>query len=196
MSRIRLVLPAIFATAALSAPAAAAPTGPAATPFCRGANAMPTASDSALMRSATLCLLNRQRARFGLPRLHAQRSLTHAARTYAVAMVRQSFFAHVSPNGSTMAQRIKRTRYLHGVRGWVIGENLAWGTGSAATPAEIVDAWMHSPPHRRNILDPSFREIGIGVAQGAPSRVFAAGRAGTYATEFGRRGLQHAPRRR
>jgi uncharacterized protein YkwD len=32
----------------------------------------------------------------------------------------------------------------------------------------MFDAWMHSPPHRRVILDRSFREIGIGVARGVP----------------------------
>jgi uncharacterized protein YkwD len=83
-----------------------------------------------------------------------------------------------------MPQRIKRTNYLRGARGWTLGENLAWGTGSAATPARIVSAWMHSPGHRRNILDRRYREFGIGLALGAPT----GGPGATYVNEFGRRG--------
>jgi uncharacterized protein YkwD len=59
--------------------------------------------------------------------------------------------------------------------------------GDAATPATIVRAWMHSPGHRANILNRRFREIGIGVASGAPVRDGAAKSGATYATEFGLR---------
>jgi uncharacterized protein YkwD len=102
-------------------------------------------------------------------------------------MVRHGFFGHVSPSGSTMSARIRHTNYLRGVRAWRVGENLAWGAGTAGTPARIVRAWMRSAGHRRNILDPSFREIGVGVAAGAPRGAGAAVAAGTYATEFGAR---------
>jgi uncharacterized protein YkwD len=180
MRRLRFLLP-IFATAAT---ALTLPASSVAAPGCPGANAQPTTANAATVRHATLCLLNRQRVRHGLPRLHEHRSLNHAARKYAGLMVRQGFFDHVSPGGSTMAQRIKRTSYLRGVHGWSLGENLAWGSGSSATPAQIVNAWMKSPGHRRNILDRSFREIGIGIATGAPRR----GAPGaTYVNEFGHR---------
>jgi uncharacterized protein YkwD len=185
MRRLRFTLPAI----ALALCALAAPTAATAAPACAGAHAAPTAHNSAAVRHATLCLLNRQRVRHGLPRLRRQRSLTHAAASYARLMVRQGFFDHVSPGGSTLTERIKRTNYLRGVRGWSIGENLAWGAGSSGSPAKIVTAWMRSPGHRRNILDPGFREIGIGVAAGAPRGAGASVAAGTYATEFGVRSL-------
>jgi uncharacterized protein YkwD len=183
MRRLRFAVPA-FAAAAT---ALALPTAASAAPACAGANVAPTASNAAVIRHATLCLLNRQRVRHGLPRLRQQRSLTRAASRYAHLMVRQGFFDHVSPGGSTMAQRIKRTNYLRGVRAWSIGENLAWGPGSAAAPGRIVKAWMRSPGHRRNILDGRFREIGIGIAPGAPRGAGASVRAATYATEFGHR---------
>ena len=181
MRRLRFSLPAI----ALAMGALAVPTTAAAAASCAGAHAAPSTHNAAAVRHATLCLLNRQRARHGLPRLRQQRALTRAASAYARLMVRQGFFDHVSPAGSTMTQRIKRTNYLRGVRGWSIGENLAWGAGSAGTPAKIVGAWMRSPGHRRNILDGSFREIGIGVAAGAPRGAGASVAGGTYATEFG-----------
>jgi uncharacterized protein YkwD len=47
-----------------------------------------------------------------------------------------------------------------------IGENLAWATGSSATAGAIVAAWLASPPHRRNLLDPAFTLIGIGDRDG------------------------------
>ena len=180
MSRLRCVLPALALAAVLVLPAGASAA-------CRGAQLHPTAKNAGAVRHATLCLLNRQRARYGLPRLREQHALRKAAARYSKLMVRRGFFSHVSPSGSTMVSRVRSTSYLRGVRSWSLGENLAWGAGSAATPAKIVRAWMRSPGHRRNILDGSFREIGIGVVRGAPRRAGAARAAATYTTEFGHR---------
>jgi uncharacterized protein YkwD len=185
MRRLRFLLPAFAATLAIAAPANANANAATAhaSATCAGANLTPSAASAAKVRSATLCLLNRQRTRHGLRRLRAQRSLSHAATKYARLMVTKHFFDHVSPAGSTMSSRIARTSYLHHTRAWSLGENLAWGAGSASTPAQIVNAWMHSPGHRRNILDPSFTEIGIGIALGSPN----GGSGATYVNEFGRR---------
>jgi uncharacterized protein YkwD len=181
MRRLRLLTPAIaVATAVAVAPA----TSSAAARPCPGAYLAPSAAHAAQVRAATVCLLNRQRVLHGLPRLRTQRSLSHAAGNYARLMVAQRFFAHVSPSGSTPAQRIKHTNYLRGTRVWALGENIAWGSGAAATPARIVSAWMHSPGHRRNILDPAYRDMGLGIAVGAPN----GGSGATYVNEFGRRG--------
>jgi len=51
----------------------------------------------------------------------------------------------------------------------VLAENLAWGTGSRATTQAIVDAWMHSPPHRANLLRKNLRRAGFGVVAGTPN---------------------------
>jgi uncharacterized protein YkwD len=186
MRRLRFTLPTI-AAAALALAGTTTTTAVAASP-CAGAHSVPNSRNAAVVRHATLCLLNRERARHHLPRLRASKSLRRAARSYSGTMVRHGFFSHVSPSGSTMTTRIKRTRYLRGARRWALGENLAWGSGSQSTPAQIVRAWMHSPGHRANILNGSFREIGIGVVRGAPRRVGASTAAATYTTEFGRRG--------
>jgi uncharacterized protein YkwD len=63
---------------------------------------------------------------------------------------------------------------------------LAWGDGRFATPRATVAGFMRSPEHRRIILTAAFRDIGVGVAPGAPAR----GRthALTVAAELGRRG--------
>lgn len=153
---------------------------------CANAGVLPTAANAAKMRSATLCLLNRERTRRGLRKLRAQGTLATVAKRYAKQMVRDSFFDHVSPGGSTMVGRIKATAYLSSARSWSVGENIAWGAGPQATPAAIMKAWMDSPGHRHNILDRGFREIGIGIITGVPVAGIGSDGA-TYVTEFGRR---------
>jgi uncharacterized protein YkwD len=105
-----------------------------------------------------------------------------------MAMVRGGFFDHVSPSGSTLVSRIHRTTYLVGARAWALGENIAYGTGPEASPRSIVSMWMHSAGHRANILNPHYRDIGIGAALGAPVEVSGASAAATYTTDFGERG--------
>ena len=75
--------------------------------------------------------------------------------------------------------------YVKPGQGWTLGENLAWGSYQLATPKSIVRSWMNSPGHRANILNGRFREIGIGVVDGAP--VPGTSHAATYATSFGTR---------
>jgi uncharacterized protein YkwD len=179
MRRLRILLPTLtISMMLLSLPA----TSSAAT--CTGADLSPSAANGGQVREATLCLLNEQRRHHGLPVLRQQPSLAQAAGKYARLMVAQGFFDHVSPGGSTMASRIKQTKYLDNTSGWSLGENIAWGSSERSTPSQIVDAWMHSAGHRRNILDRSFREIGIGVALGAPQ----GGSGATYVNDFGSRG--------
>src|SRR3954462_4395670 len=124
MHRLRFTLPAIAAALLAFAIPATSASASTATP-CRGAHLAPTAKNAVAIRHATLCLLNAQRVRHGLHRLRARRPLGAAATHYARLMVKQGFFAHVSPGGSTMVQRIERTSYRHGARGWALGENLA-----------------------------------------------------------------------
>ncbi|MEH3054868.1 MAG: CAP domain-containing protein [Patulibacter minatonensis] len=155
---------------------------------CANADATPAQVSAQQLSDATLCLLNEERAAAGLVPLKAHRKLEKAAVRFSKAMVKQQFFDHVSPTGSTLTSRVKKTRYTKGARRWSLGENIAWGTGQRATPAAIVDAWMHSPGHKANILTPSFKEIGIGIAAGAPVATAAAASAGaTYTTDFGSR---------
>jgi uncharacterized protein YkwD len=100
-------------------------------------------------------------------------------------MVRRRYFDHTAPGGVSFVDRIMRQDYVHAGQGWTLGENLAWGSYQLATPASIVRSWMHSPPHRANILNRHFHEIGIGVANGAPTA--GVENAATYATSFGTR---------
>lgn len=96
-------------------------------------------------------------------------ALTAAAEQYARAMADQGFFAHIAPDGTTLAQRVDRTKY----RWRAIAANLAAGY---ATLDETLQAWAHSPGHCRNLLDDRYTEFG--VARVHSKR--AAGRYGVY----------------
>jgi uncharacterized protein YkwD len=98
-------------------------------------------------------------------------------------MVQNHYFSHDAPSGQSFVERIKATHYIPPGSTWSLGENLAWGESSLATPRQIVGAWMASPPHRANILTAGFRDIGIAVVPGAPVPGKSDG--ATYATEFG-----------
>jgi uncharacterized protein YkwD len=169
-------------------PAFALPTGAAqaSSPSCAvasvgaTANAVPTKHSLHKARRETLCLLNEERARHGLPPLRLSNRLSRASTVHSRAMVRKHYFSH----GNFVA-RILNSRYVTRRQAWSLGENIAWGTGSLSTPAQTVRAWMNSPGHRSNILNRRFRDIGIGIALGAPATVHASSGAATYTTDFG-----------
>lgn len=166
-----------LALAALLAPAAAQAQD------CANAQLRPTRENLNAVRHAVLCLHNRERARLGLARLREQPNLRSAAARHSSHMVDAQFFDHVTPSGRTMIDRVRITGYLRRVHGWSIGENIAWASGRLATAADITDEWMHSAGHRANILNPRFREIGIGVEIGVP--VSGSGSGATYTEDFG-----------
>jgi uncharacterized protein YkwD len=147
---------------------------------CTHKNENPNDVSLKVSKRATLCLLNRIRRSHGLHRLRENKRLSRASQRHSNSMVRTKVFAH-----GNFVGRIKSAHYMSGARAWSVGENIAWGSYDYATPRAIVSSWMHSPPHRANILSSRFREIGIGVARGAPVR--GMGNAATYATDFGAR---------
>lgn len=175
MPRLLTITAAALAAAALCAVPATANAA-----SCANANANPNDISTAAAQQATLCLLNDERRSHGIRPLKDNARLDRASQRYAVVMSRRNIFDH-----GDFVGRIKAARYLKGARGYTLGENIAWGSWDYATPANIVDGWMHSPGHRANILNGRFREIGLGVARGAP--VGGQARAGTYVTDFGTR---------
>jgi uncharacterized protein YkwD len=150
---------------------------------CANAHVAPAAANVQLVRTAVLCLHNRERAARGLPKLTEHADLRAAAEDHAVHMVDAQFFSHDAPDGTDMVDRILGAGYADG-HGWSLGENIAWGSGPLATAAAIHRAWMRSPGHKANILRRQFREIGIGIALGAPAET--RGQPGaTYTADFG-----------
>jgi uncharacterized protein YkwD len=173
---------ALVATAlvALAAPAGAHASAPSAA--CPGADLVPDAGNLAQVGQATLCLLNDERAAAGLRPLTYSAALTTPSAAYSTRMVTENFFAHVSPDGTTLESRLTAARYIAPDGDWFVGENLAWGQGDLATARNIVFAWMNSPGHRHNILEPEFTEVGIGIVPGTPGDPTWGA---TYTTDFG-----------
>lgn len=134
---------------------------------------------------ATLCLLNRERTARGLTPLRENPLLSAASLQHSQDMVKQDYFDHTARDGRSVGDRLRALGYGRGVN-VSAGENIAYGVGTRGTPAAIVDIWMHSPPHRADILRPSFTEIGIGIALGAPEvKQSEEADASTYTTDFG-----------
>jgi uncharacterized protein YkwD len=185
-ARLTTLTATALAIAAVAAPVAHAGSKAhvAQAADCGAIDARPGDVSTTEIRAATLCLLNIERNERSVASLHSNTSLGKVAARYSRQMVDDRFFDHVSPGGSSLVTRVRKTTYLRGARSWSLGENLAWGTGSLATPRQTVEDWMNSPGHRANILNGKFRDIGIGVAEGTPS---AGSDGATYTTNFGRR---------
>jgi uncharacterized protein YkwD len=156
-----------------------------ATP-CPNTDLTPEAQDLAAVRAAVLCLVNRERATNGEQPLRINAELQSAAESHSEECVRDDYFAHISPSGETPVDRIRATGYVPSpLDGYVLGENLAWGTYELATPEAIVAAWIASPPHLANILEARYTETGIGVTPAVPTSRGEGAPGATYAQEFG-----------
>lgn len=148
-----------LAAAALVSSFAVAPAGIAsqaatASRSCAYSNAPASRATTAELRAAVVCLVNQQRRDWRLPSLDDSRELNRAAQGHTGEMVGHGSFAHVN-SSSTPATRVGATGY----RWSTVGENIAAGFPTAGS---VVRAWMGSADHCRNILDPSYRNIGVG----------------------------------
>lgn len=115
-----------------------------------------------------ITLMNEERARgatcggepYGsAPALAASPELRCAARVHSMDMHDREFFDHTNPDGEGPADRFDRAGWVG--RGW--GENIIAGYGS---PEAMVDGWMDSPGHCRNIMKAGFTHVGLGYFHG------------------------------
>ena len=105
--------------------------------------------------------INEIRREHRLEPLEPTGALAQVAREYSCRMAQEDFFAHQSPSGGTVADRLRQADLHYRL----VGENLARNT-NAREPAEVaVAGWMDSPHHRENILRPGFSETGVGVCR-------------------------------
>ena len=107
--------------------------------------------------ASLLRAINIARADHGLAPVRIGPRLERAARAHTESMLAMQAFTH--------GPFVERLRSFH-VTAPMIAENLAWATGSDTTAQSIVRAWLASPPHRRNLLEPSFTVVGIGELAG------------------------------
>jgi uncharacterized protein YkwD len=153
---------------------------------CLGTAVTPEEGNLPEVRAAVLCLINRVRAEHGENPLVENKELDAAAEGHADELVADDYFAHVAPDGTTPVDRIRSTGYIPGPEvGYVIGENLAWGTFTLSTPQAIVEAWLASPGHLANILESNYHDTGIGIIASVPSSLSGGAPGATYAQEFG-----------
>jgi uncharacterized protein YkwD len=114
--------------------------------------------------AAMLCLANYARAQLGEPALEPIAALEDSAAEKAEDIIRCDSFSHYAC-GREFTYWIRANGYL-AAECWHVGENLAWGTGEYGTVASIFRAWLRSPEHRENLLDPEFTQTGIDLTVG------------------------------
>jgi uncharacterized protein YkwD len=122
------------------------------------------------LESGLLVEINALRRRHGLTPLRLNRRLTSAADSHSQSMGTRGFFAHESADGGAFWKRVRKHYSDRGFRRWSVGETLLWSSWSI-TPAEALQMWLDSPPHRAILLTPRWREIGLSavVAPSAPN---------------------------
>ena len=99
--------------------------------------------------------INEYRALDELPPVAADPALMRAAMAHTRDMAENDVFDHTGSDGADLGARLERVAY----RFRRAAENIAGGT---ASPERTVDRWMANSGHRRNLLDPRFRDVGIG----------------------------------
>ena len=137
---------------------------------CAGAVAAPAGARSSdrtrtvaardALEAQVLAQVNQVRAQHGLAPLRLARGLTAAADAHSRDMAKRGYFDHDGPGGWTFNKRMNRWYPQGSHRQWSAGENLLWYSPDVDA-AEAVKMWMQSPGHRRNILFPQWREIGL-----------------------------------
>ncbi len=133
---------------------------------------------------AVACEINRERVSRGLPALEPDVRLERAGRAHARDMVRRGYFSHVTLEGTRPSDRLRDAGYVGDGGWWRVGETLAWGRGALSSAPAVVRAWLRSRSHRRILLHPGYRDLGVGAIAGVPF-----GDEGmTYVSEFGARG--------
>ena len=165
--RATIALPALIATLMMAASAAAGAVlhhpiekhltrisaARADRQKCANAITPATSMSRGAMRASVVCLVNQQRVHHHLPPLRADQDLNRSAQGWTNTMVQTGDFTH----GTNFAGRISAAGY-----DWSsAGENIAAGF---QTPWEVVKAWMASPDHCTNILDPTFVDVGTGLS--------------------------------
>ena len=148
----------IAATTLLATPPAAEAAGGGDVRKCGGGKISLNADEK-----RSFALHNRERRDRNLKPLCVHPDLQRAARAHSRDMIRRDYFSHnTKGRGESACERIKRYGYPYSL----CGENIASGSGSYGEPDSIMDRWMKSDGHRRNILNGRFREVGIGTHTG------------------------------
>ncbi len=147
---------------------------------CRHADAQAHEISLPKLRKTVTCLINHKRARHRRAALRPNGDLLEAAQGHTDVMLDKDCFRHDCPGEPGLGHRIRRSGYTKGYSVWRYGEDL----GYDKTPRKMVRAWLHSPVNRGHLLDPFFRDLGVGVGWGAPKRHLEDANLATYTILF------------
>jgi uncharacterized protein YkwD len=138
------------------------------------------------LEQAILHEVNHVRSDRGLRPLTASRSLVAAAAFQSKALLTQGLFDHDTQGGGAFGDRLRRFYPVGSARAWSVGENLLWSS-VGIDAATAIQRWLDSPPHRHILLDPTWREFGIGAlgTNAAPGVYAAAGPVVVVTMDFG-----------
>jgi uncharacterized protein YkwD len=123
--------------------------------------------------------INVLRRSHGLRGLRMNANLATTARAHSLSMAEHGYFRHSSLGGGSFWSRVESK---YGGPNWRVGENLVWASPHLSA-RQAIALWLSSPPHRRNLLAPVWREIGVGavhadaapgVYQGLPATILTA----------------------
>jgi uncharacterized protein YkwD len=154
---VSIVRRIVLGVAAIAAMAAVPTSGALASPRS------PAASLSQL-ESSVLVDINAFRVQHGLARLRFSMQLTAAARAHSQQMAHDGYFAHESADGSAFWKRV--LSFYASSRYWSVGENLLWAS-PGIDAARALKLWLASPEHRKNLVNPLWREIGVSAVHAA-----------------------------
>ena len=118
-----------------------------------------TSSGFSEFEQQVVALTNQIRAQNGLTPLTLDLKLNASAEAHSQDMAIQNYFSHQGRNGSLPWDRMRSQGYTYSRA----AENIAFGQ---STPEQVVNDWMNSEGHRRNILDPNLKDIGVGYYNG------------------------------
>jgi len=122
--------------------------------------AMPIVYSDSTEEYYMLTLINNERQAQGLEPLIMNSSLSSAAKLHSQDMINRNFFNHVNPDGLTPSDRARNAGYSF----IALAENICGNPSIDAGHSSL----MGSPSHRVNILNPSYKEVGIGIVDGGP----------------------------
>ncbi|RDY23862.1 sporulation protein [Romboutsia maritimum] len=124
-----------------------------------------SAGNFAAFQQEVLRLVNIERNNRGISSLVLNSSLSNVATMKSQDMINKNYFDHNSPTYGSPFDMMKQ----FGISYKTAGENIAMGQ---STPKEVVTAWMNSEGHRKNILNSSFTDIGVGVAKNSNGTIY------------------------
>jgi uncharacterized protein YkwD len=160
---MRFAMPLVLVAAVLTAGAAHA----AALPRADRARATVSAQQISQvpgLQAEVLAAINELRLSKGLSEVRLNSALSRAALGHSLSMAEHGFFSHSGWNGSPFWQRIKAKYKPLPSSHWSVGENMVWAsTGLSA--GQAIEMWLASPPHRKNLLAPGWREVGLGAVR-------------------------------